>query len=358
MIKNNHVRIVIATMFMLSLAEAVAIPCATGTKSLGDASLSSPISLNRLSAPRELIPPSLQGRISQRIKPLVREKASNFECDENSMCASFDSNTTPEKVSAWIGFNYVNKEGNYFIATYGQEATHLGNNVYSTPKWDKGHFWIHIGENTVPFPIQPRFVGVDKESGNEWHVVDYIGYQKPNTDYSNYWQNFSKSSLILLINPKTKKVEQYHLEYYDENDQYIGNYAIEIGDKIQSFFVGFEKEVDDVDFLLSIEKITTVTSAITFEYKEQYPGKDFNCTHCGDLDFTTVEFKYMFEEFSHQRSLFTEPKAIERKQTESTNTNNTSSSKSVPISGFWIFFILSILITMVAFKNDNQPSEV
>jgi hypothetical protein len=297
-----------------------------------------PILSNRLPAPRELIPHSLKGRISNTTRKISTHKGTNTECNENSLCASFDTNTTPADVSSWMGFDFKDTTGKYFIATYGQKANHLGNNVYATEKWDKRHFWINIGENTVPFPIQPRFVGIDEESGNEWFTVDYLGYQKSGINYANYSENMSMSSLILLINPTTKKVEKYHLEYYDENDQYVEDYTLNIGDKIESYFLGFKKGEDDTDYLFFIEDITTITSPITFTYKEQYPGKDFNCTHCEDLDLSSVEFKYIFESFDKNRSNFTEPQPLIEK--------STSTTKSVSLFGTWILLFLSIFIAM------------
>lgn len=308
---------------------------------------------NKLPSPRALVPPSLAEHIVTEESGFKTKIKGNLECNTSMLCASFDINTTENKVSAWMGFNFENITGSYFLATYGQEASYLGDNTYATKKWDKGHFWINIGEDTVPFPIQPRFVGIDKESSNEWYVVDYLGFQKADINYTTYTDNLSLSSLILLINPSTKKVEQYYLEYYDENDEYSGDYNIQIGDKVQATFLAFKEGEKDKDYLVSIEGITAVTSPITFEYKEQYPGIDFNCTYCGDLDFSQIELNYIFEEFSEKRSTFTEPQLVETKET-----NVGTSSKSVLISGFWIFFILSIFVTMVVLKNDNKSFKV
>lgn len=306
----------------------------------------------RLSAPRTFIPYSLQGRVSNRTKTMTYQKNSSTVCPEDSLCASFDTNITLKNVFSWMGFNFEDTTGNYFVATYGPEAIHLGNNVYATKKWDKRLFWINIGEKTVPFPIQPRFVGVDIESGREWYVVDYFGYQKQGIDYSNYWENISASSLVLLVNPLTKEVENYYLEYYDENDEYVEDYTISIGDKVQSYFLAFKKGAEDADYLLSIEDITTVTGKITFDYKEQYPAKDFNCTYCGDLDLSKVQFKYIFESFTETRSNYTEPQSI--KNISTSNDLSSSSKKSIPISGSWTLFILLMGIAMLTLRNDYK----
>jgi len=153
----------------------------------------------RLSIPRELIPHSLKGRIYDRTQNSIYQKSSNFTCPEESLCDSLDKNTTQTHVLSWMGFNLEDTTGSYFVATYGPETTYLGNNTYATKKWDKRLYWINIGDNVVPFPIQPRFVGIDEESGNEWYSVDYFGYQKAGVNYSNYWDNLSVSALILLI---------------------------------------------------------------------------------------------------------------------------------------------------------------
>lgn len=359
---SNNLRIVsiifIMAISFMSLKAIAFTDC--NTKQSASGSAENTFLLNdKLPSPRALIPLSLKGSLVRKEKSFKKETKTNLECNTTALCASFDVNTTAEKVSAWMGFNVKDGAEKYFIVTYGQEATYLGNNTYSTPKWDKGHFWIHIGKDVVPFPIQPRFVGVDEESSNEWYVVDYIGYKRPNIDYSNYEDNLSISSLLLLVNPKTKKVEKYHVEYYDENDEYSGDYDIEIGDELQATFLGFKKGEDDVDYLFSIEALTAVTSPITFEYKEQYPGKDFSCTFCAGFDFGNVELLYVFEEFGEQRSTFTEPKPIETKENTADSDSNTStdlsssSSKSVPISGFWMFFILLMGTAMLALRNDD-----
>ena len=341
----NYLKIMFIIFILTILAKAGA-----ENVEYGKIDLNMPTLSNRLPAPREAIPYSLKGRISHTTSKITTNKSSNIECNENSLCTSFDTNTTLKDVSSWMGFDFKDDTGEYFIATYGQKAKHLGNNIYSTEKWDKRHFWINIGKDIVPFPIQPRFVGIDDESGNEWFTVDYVGYQKVGIDYSNYAENMSISSLILLINPTTKKIEEYHLEYYDENDQYVDDYIINVGDKIESYFLGFKKSEDSVDYLFFIEDITTVTSPITFSYKEQYPGTDFNCTHCEELDLSRVEFKYIFEAFDKNRSNFTEPKSIV--------TTNTTTSKSVPFSGMWILFILTILISVLIFQKDKSQREI
>jgi len=319
-----------------------------------------PILKSKLPIPREAIPPSLKGRIAKATKNSKKQKSKNLDCNTSiSLCASFDSNVT-ENVSAWLGFEFESNKGKYFVATYSQKANHLGNGLYATPKWDKHHFWMYLGENIVPFPIQPRFVGSDTESDNEWYVVDYLGYRMNNIgiDYSNYWENMSQSALILLINPQTKKVEEYYIEYYDENDEYVGVYSIEIGDEIESYFLGFRKGQEDREYFFSLEDITKVTSGLTFSYKEQYPQKDFNTTYGQDLNLAEAEFKYIFESYGKTRSTFTEPQPIEKKEvntTESASDNVTpSSSKSVPLSGFWILFMLTLIIAIFNLQNEKN----
>ena len=354
---DNNLKIVfivlIITLSFVSLKGIAFTDCNTKV-SAEDSHDYTPIISNKLPAPRALIPPSLTEHIITQETRLQKQSKSSFEeCNTSSLCATFDINTTANKVSAWMGFNFQNTTGSYFLATYGQEANYLGDNTYATKKWDKGHFWIKIGQDTVPFPIQPRFVAVDKTSGKEWYTVDYIGIQRADINYTSYTDNLSLSSLVLLIDPTTKNVEQYHLEYYDENDEYGGAYEIKIGDKVQATFLAFKEGDKDKDYLVSIEGLTTVTSPITFEYKEQYPGVDFNCTFCGDLDFSTIKLNYIFEEFSEKRSTFTKPLSVESNSSDSNN-QNSSSSKSVPISGFWIFFILSIFIAMLIFKKESK----
>jgi len=317
----------------------------------------------RLPSPRALIPNSLKGQIRKDITTNRQEKITSIECGVNLLCASFDVNTTPSDVSAWMGFEFTDDTGKYFIATYGQKTKYIGNRTYSTPKWDKKHFWIHIGEKTVPFPIQPRFVGKDIDSINEWYTVDYVGYRRKGIDYSKYWENMSQSALIFLIDPKTKKILKYHLEYYDENDMYVGDFDIEIGDKLESYFLGFKKGQEDTQYFFALEGITTVTKQVTFTYEELYPNKDFNSTYGKDLNFTKKEFKYIFEAYGKTRSNFTDPKPIQAKKitndkniTSSTKTNTTpnkSASKSAPLSIFWSFLFIIMLINIRSNKNEK-----
>ena len=307
----------------------------------------------QLPIPRAFIPYSIQGRIASTQKSFNKQTKSNFECNTTvALCTSFEGNETLKNVSAWMGFDFKNSTGKYFIATYGQKAKDLGNRCYSTKEWDKKHLWLNIGINRVPLALQTRFVGIDKESSNEWYTVDYIGYRMANTniDYSKYSDNISTSTLVLLINPKSKEVIKYHIEYYDENDKYIDNYQIEVGDEIESYFLGFNRKEEDVIYLFSIEEITTVTSPITFSYKEQYPGKDFNCTNCGNLDLAKVEFKYMFEAYGKTRSSFTKPLSLMRKANPSNN-SDTSRKKSVPLSGFWILLLLILSVVTLKIKR-------
>ena len=310
----------------------------------------------QLPAQRALIPHSLK----ERIRTTSQEINSNLPCNTTtSMCGSFEGNRTLKNVSSWMGFEFKHPTGKYFIATYGQKAKSLGNGIYSTKKWDKKHFWINIGKKSVPLPIQPRFVGIDDESGYEWYTVDYVGYRIADAgiDYSNYPNNISSSALVLLINPKTKKVEEYHLEYYDENSEYVGDYSIKVGDEIESYFLGFKQGDDNINYLFSIENITTVTDSITFSDKEQYPGRDYNCSSCKDLDLSQVEFKYIFEAYGEARSNFTEPKPIMAKLTSATNSSadsSTSSEKSVPLSGLWMLFFFITAVAILHFKRNKN----
>jgi hypothetical protein len=310
----------------------------------------SPIIKNKLPVSKALIPYSLEGRIAKTKKILQKKQGNQLDCNTTQLCASFDVNTTPNTVSSWMGFEYKKDTEQYFIATYGQKSTYLGNNIYSTEKWNKKHFWMHIGKDVVPFPIQPRFVGIDEESNNEWYAVDYIGYRMAGSDYSNYWENMSESVLILLINPQTKKVLEYYIEYYDENDEYVGDYDIEIGDEIESYFLAFKKGQEEATYLFSLEDITHVTDSITFSYEEQYPKRDFNCTRCEDLNLADVEFKYIFESYGKTRSTFTEPQSIEK-------TTNVTTTKSVSLFNVWILFFLLPLISIfqtLQYKKDEK----
>ena len=312
-----------------------------------------PLIINKLPTPRTLIPNSIRGQIKKE-NIIRQEKVTNSECESNLLCSKFDTKTIPLDVSAWIGFEFKNETGKYFIATYGQQSKYIGNSTYSTPKWDKKHFWIHIGQNIVPFPIQPRFIGKDINSNNEWYSVDYVGYRRKGVNYTNYWENMSQSALILLIDPKTKKILKYHIEYYDENDIYVGDFDIEIGDQIQSYFLGFRKGQKNIEYLFSLESITTVTKQVTFSYQELYPSVDFNTTYGKELNFKKVEFKYMFESYGKTRSTFTDPKPISDKNiTSSTNTtSNKSTSKSAPLSIFWSFLFIIMLINIRRNKNE------
>jgi len=309
---------------------------------------------HQLPIPRPLIPRSIKGLISTT-NNFQKQTKSNIDCNTTVMlCGFFEGNTTLENVSSWMGFEFKDSTGKYFIATYGQKAKDLGNRFYSTKKWDKGHLWLNIGKNSVPLALQTRFAGIDKESGNEWHTVDYLGYRGADLgiDYSNYLEHMSTSTLVLLINPKTKEVIKHHLEYYDENGEYVDTYQIEVGDEIESYFLGFSRKEKDVVYLFSVEDITPVTSPITFTYKEQYPGKDFNCTNCGDLNLAEVEFKYMFEAYGETRSSFTEPQALVKKANSANNSNSSkNTNKSVPLSSLWMLLFLMSAITMIRLKK-------
>ena len=350
--KNNNClkRIFIFWLLTLSIVSIQAGPLFdTGPKlSINNSSL---VLKYQLPTPREFIPRSIKGRIASTEKKFSKEKGSNIECNKNALCSSFEGNKSIKNVSSWIGFEYKYRTEKYFIATYGQQANHIGNSIYSTKEWKKQHFWINLGKKSVPFPLQLRYVGIDAESGHEWYTVDYIGYRIANAgiDYSNYADNMSTSLLVLLINPKNKEVDEYHLEYYDENSEYIGDYQIKIEDKIESYFIGLKKD-KEATYLFSLEGMTTVTNPITFSYKEQYPGKDFSCTNCGELDLSQTEFKYIFEAYGEKNSNFTEPKPIVTKASLSSNADSTT--KAVPLSGFWIFFLLTMGYSYHKIKKD------
>ena len=353
---NNYLKIIfIFSILIISSVsvKSVSIVC-------GDTKMQGDIEVHRkLPTPRALIPRSVEGRIAKVKRNFKQQKNSNsnsnFECNRNLLCGSFDTNTTKENVSAWMGFEFKSRAEKYFIATYGQVATQIGKGIYSTPKWDKRHFWMHIGKDIVPFPIQPRFVGIDEESGNEWYTVDYVGYRMADAgiDYSIYWENMSESALILLINPKTKKVEEYYLEYYDENDEYIGDYDIKIGDEIESYFVGFRKGQEDREYFFFLEDITPITAPLTFSYEELYPGKDFNSTYGKDLNLAEVEFKYIFESYGKIRSSFTEPQPILSKSNTPNNLKE-NTTKSVPLSGFWMLFFLITIVGIIKYQQDKK----
>jgi len=352
--KKNHLKLIsIFWIIAVSIVSVKAIHLLIPKEMRSKLSNGNFILTHQLPSPRTFIPYSIQKHVILTEKNLTKQIQSNFECNTTlTLCTSFEGNETLENVSSWIGFDFQNSTRKYFIATYGQKAKDLGNRFYSTKKWNKKHLWINIGRNSVPLALQTRFVGIDKESSNEWYTVDYIGYRMANAniDYSNYSDNISTSALVLLINPKSKEVIKYHIEYYDENDKYIDNYQIEVGDEIESYFLGFNRKEEDVIYLFSIEEITTVTSPITFSYKEQYPGKDFNCTNCGNLDLAKVEFKYMFEAYGKTRSSFTKPLSLMRKANPSNN-SDTSRKKSVPLSGFWILLLLILSVVTLKIKR-------
>ena len=353
---TNLLKILSILFIFNSLAYATGAVC-TDTRLQGDIDFEIK---KRLPTQREKIPNSIKGHIIKSTTTR-QQKITSVECGANQLCSSFDVNTTPDDVSAWIGFEFTDETGKYFIATYGQQTKYIGNRTYSTSKWDKKHFWIHIGHNTVPFPIQPRFIGVDLDSLNEWYTVDYVGYRRKGVDYTNYWENMSQSALIMLINPKTKKVIKYYLEYYDENDEYVGDFDIEIGDQFESYFLGFRKGQEDIEYFFTLENITPITDQIRFSYQELYPSVDFNTTYGKELNFKQLEFKYIFEAYGKTRSSFTDPKPIQAKKiisdkniTSSTNTtSNKSTSKSAPLSIFWSFLFIIMLMNIRRNKNEK-----
>ena len=255
--------------------------------------------------PRQAVPFSLQDRIARRWNDdglAARERGS--VCGVNTMCASF-----PEEmpdVSAWIGFPYSDDDADYFIATYGQEAVHLGGGEYATAIWDRRHFFIQIGDSVVPFVIQPRFVMEDAITGNAFYAIDYLGYRLPGVDYTDYPLGFSVSSLIAEVDTEGFVADLY-IEYYDENDQFVDNYDIESGDELGSFLLGFNAADPGFVTLFFIEELAFVTEEPEFFFEEWYPGITFPCTLCDDLDLSQVQFHYSFESFGEARSTFTDP---------------------------------------------------
>jgi hypothetical protein len=266
---------------------------------------------------RPAIPPSLQDvRFAQPdVAPQARaatRATTGLVCGENVQCASFAGEGEMPDVSAWMGFPYQESGMDFFIATHSQEAVYLGDGQYATPLWDKQHVWIRFDDSNVPFPLQPRYVGTDLDSGHDFYAVDYLGYRFPTEDYSGYPFGISISSMVVEVDPASESVVDYYIEYYDENDSYIGKLTPAPGDEIQSYFLGFEKSEPDVVYLFYLEDAALVTKAPEFFFAELYPGKDFPCTYCGDLDLANIDFYYIFESYSEARSDFTDPLPILR----------------------------------------------
>ena len=308
----------------------------------------------RLLPPRLAIPPSLVGRITESKEYFQNKIAEKIDCNTTDVCATYDSNITSQSALAWMGFELIDGTEKYFVSVQGQDSTYIGNKTFATPKWDKRHFWMNMGKDTVPVPLLTRVIGPDEESDNIWYAVNFMGYRQAGIDYSNYSANGSLSVLILLVNPQSKKVVEYYIETYNENGEYTGeDNKLEIGDALQSYFLGFNKKEPDTQTLFSAENLMTVTGPITFNYTEQYPGKDFNCTRCksSSQSLDEVEFQYIFElilENGYGKT--TTPMNLEKKSATSSN----STSKSVPLSSFWLLFLLTLSISIQLLKKDKE----
>ena len=268
-----------------------------------------------LSPSRSTIPPSLRGRSltlagdfnGMSNQPRRAAAGSPLLCGVNAMCASFSEEQ--EDVIAWMGFPHTtDDDSDFFIATYGQEAYHLGGGQYATPIWDKRHFWIQVADTAVPLAIQPRYVGTD-DSGNDFYSVDFIGYRQPGVDYTPYYFDFSVSALIAEVDSDGYLVDLF-IELYDENDKYVGDVDFEIGADFGSFFFGFEDEEPDTIYLFSVEDLIEIEEEPSFFFEEWYPGITFPCTSCGDLDLSSVPLSYMFEAFDAGRATYTDPLPI------------------------------------------------
>jgi len=267
---------------------------------------------------RQAIPPSLQSvNLVRDVPTKSSPRNGGLVCGQNALCASFGS--VQSDVAAWMGFPYEDEdmEGNsieFFIATHGQEAVHLGDGEYATPLWDRRHFWIQTSSNGVPLALQPRHVGIDADTGHEFYVVEYVGYQSaaPDIDYSLYQLGMSVSLMVIEFDPVTETFVDYYIEYYDENDQFTGDIInLQLGDEFVTFMLGFERTEPDVAYVFFVEDIAVVDMTPVLTYEEQYPGADFSCTHCPPtLDTTQIEFHYMFESYTQERFSFTDPLPI------------------------------------------------
>ena len=260
---------------------------------------------------RQAIPPSLQSVNLIRDAPAKSSPRNGaLVCGQNALCASFDA--VQSLVSAWMGFPYVDGGIEFFIATHGQEAFHLGAGEYATPLWDRRHFWVQTRSDGVPLALQPRYVGIDADTGHELYAVEYVGYRLPFTDYSAYELEMSISTLIIRFDAATETFVDFHIEYYDENGQYTGDdYALEEGDEFVSFMLGFEQTEPDVVYLFYVEDIAPVDMTPAFTYLEQYPGVDFDCTLCPPtLNTARLDFHYMFEAYTEERFGYTDPLPI------------------------------------------------
>ena len=299
--------ICVLIIYVLAISMAHALPVANSkdTKKIGAI----------LPPTRQAIPPSLQSVNLIRDAPAKSSPRNGaLVCGQNALCASFDA--VQSLVSAWMGFPYEEEgvSGNiieFFIATHGQEAFHLGAGEYATPLWNRRHFWVQTRSDGVPLALQPRYVGIDADTGHELYVVEYVGYRLPFTDYSAYELGMSISTLIIRFDAATETFVDFHIEYYDENDQYTGDYALEEGDEFVSFMLGFEQTEPDVVYLFYMEDIAPVDMTPVFTYREQYPGVDFPCTHCPPtLNTARLDFHYMFEAYTEERFGYTDPLPI------------------------------------------------
>jgi len=300
--------ICVLIIYVLAISMAHALPVANSkdTKKIGAI----------LPPTRQAIPPSLQSvNLVRDVLAKSSPRNGALICGQNALCASFGS--VQSEVSAWMGFPYEEEgvSGNiieFFIATHGQEAFHLGAGEYATPLWDRRHFWIQTRSDGVPLALQPRHVGIDADTGHEFYAVEFVGYRLPGIDYSVYQLEMSVSTLIIEFDPVTETFVDYYIEYYDENDQYTGNnYNLELGDEFVTYMLGFEKTEPDVAYLFFVEDIAPVDMTPAFTYLEQYPGADFSCTYCPPtLNTTQIAFHYMFESYTQERFGFTDPLPI------------------------------------------------
>ena len=263
---------------------------------------------------RSSIPPSLRGASLMFAADVNRGVTKSGDargadpprCGVNGMCASFPEEQ--DDVVAWIGIRYMNSH-EFFVATFGQEAVHLGDGLYFTPFWDKRHFWIQVSDSVVPLGIQQRYVGTDPATGHDFFSADYVGYRQPGVDYSAYLFEMSISALILEVDSEGYLVD-FFIELYDENDDYVGDVDLELGDELGTFFFGFQQEDPTTITLLSIEDLAEVTREPDFFWEEWYPGTTFPCTACGDLDLSQEQFYFMFEGLTVERWNYTEPQPI------------------------------------------------
>jgi hypothetical protein len=261
--------------------------------------------MDMLANERSKIPSSLLGKSFYHTIPKT-EGVENIKCGINAMCASFSEPQT-QNVTAWIGFEFVDKGETLFITTLGEEAFQIDATTFALPLWDRKHFWITVDESSAPMAIQPRYAATDIITGNEIYVVDYIGYKKPGIDYSGYQFDMSLSALVIEVDPIQGTIEDIYIEYYTD-DEYVGAVNIENGDQLVTLFLGLDKETPDTVSFLSIDDLITVTQQPELYYEEWYPGITFPCANCNGLDFSQVAFKYIFESFvDFPRSTFTDP---------------------------------------------------